>query len=665
MLFFHFIKSFQHHITCMYEQLLQPFDLGPTRVRNRIFNPPHGTTLGHQGVVSEELIAYHLARARGGVGLIIMESMTVHPSYGFEDAFLYAGSDRIIEGLNRLGQSCRSEGTPVFGQLFHAGRGVRLSHDGSRPLSYSASAVPDERYRVVPVPLPNEMVWELIESYVDAAGRLADADLDGVEILASMGYLIAQFLNPETNRRDDEFGGDLENRMRFLREIITRSRARIGADKTLGVRVTLDEKTEKGFPAAEMIEICRTLDSDGHVDYFSVIAGSSSAPDGWIHVFPPMAIAPGFVADDAARLKQVVSKPVLVAGRINQPQIADEVIKQGKADMVGLARALIADAEFVNKMASGRADHIRACVGCNQACVGHRLAHFPVSCIQNPVSGREHSIGNMQTAARARKVLVIGGGPAGMKAAVVAAERGHQVELHEKDSRLGGQVNLAEALPGRAEFGGVTTNLQRELEQAGVTIRYNSLLDAASLRGIGPDHVVIATGADTRLPEVEVDGVEIVDAWSVIRGDTQPGKNVVIADWSCDWAGLGVAEKLARDGHYVRLLSGGSVAGESIQAIVRDQWIGVLHGLGVEMTPYSRFYGALDGSAFFQHMTGGEAIVCEQVDTVVTCFAPQANRECAWVEQIEDLGVSWIGDAVSPRTVEEAVLEGLQIAREL
>jgi len=649
----------------MYEQILQPLDLGPTRVRNRIFNPPHGTTLGHQGVVSEELIAYHLARARGGVGLIIMESMTVHPSYGFEDAFLYAGSDRIIEGLNRLGQSCHSEGTPVFGQLFHAGRGVRLSHDGSRPLSYSASDAPDERYRAVPVPMPNEMVWELIESYVEAAGRLADAELDGVEILASMGYLIAQFLNPETNRRDDEFGGSLENRLRFLREIITRSRARIGADKTLGVRVTLDEKTEKGFPSAEMIEICRTLDADGHVDYFSVIAGSSSAPDGWIHVFPPMSVAPGFVAEDAAQLKQAVSKPVLVAGRINQPQIADEIINTGKADMVGLARALIADAEFVNKMASGRADDIRACVGCNQACVGHRLAHFPVSCIQNPVSGREHRIGKMEIAALTRKVLVIGGGPAGMKAAVIAAERGHLVELHEKTSRLGGQVNLAEALPGRAEFGGVTTNLQHELEQAGVAFRCNSLLDAAAVRDIAPDHVVIATGANTRLPEVEVDGVEIIAAWSVIQGDSQPGKNVVIADWSCDWSGLGVAEKLAREGHYVRLLSGGSVAGESIQAIVRDQWIGVLHSLGVEMTPYARFYGALDGNAFFQHMTGGEAIVCEQVDTVVTCYAPQANRECVWVERIEDITVSWIGDAVSPRTVEEAVLEGLQLAREL
>ncbi len=649
----------------MFESLLQPITLGPTRLRNRIFNPPHGTTLGNRGVVTDDLIAYHLARARGGVGLIIMESMTVHPSYGFEEAFLYAGSDRIVDGLNRLATRCRAEGTPVFGQLFHAGRGVRLSHDGSRPLSYSASDVPDERYRVVPVPMPNDMVWELIESYADAAGRLAAAELDGVEILASMGYLIAQFLNSETNQRTDEFGGELENRMRLLREIVNRSRERIGPDKTLGVRITLDEKTEKGMPAEEMITVCEQLEADGNIDYFSVISGSSASPDGWIHVFPPMSVAPGFVADDAARLKQAVSKPVLVAGRINQPQLAADILDQGKADMIGMARALIADPEFVNKVAAGRADDIRACVGCNQACVGHRLAHFPVSCIQNPLSGRERAQGAMRPTAAPKRIVVIGGGPAGMKAAVTAAERGHQVELHEQAGKLGGQVNLAEALPGRAEFGGVTTNLQRELQRAGVEIRLNSKLDADAVRRIAPHHVVLATGARPRRPDVEVEGIDMVDAWAVIDGTAVPGNSVVIADWSCDWSGLGVAEKLARDGHHVRLLSGGSVAGESIQAIVRDQWIGILHGLGVEMIPFARFYGALDGSAYFQHMTGGEAIVCEAVDTVVTCSAPQADHGCDWLDNLGDLPVSRIGDAVAPRTVEEAVLEGLRLGLEI
>ena len=649
----------------MYESLLQPIELGPTRIRNRIFNPPHGTTLGHGGTVTDAMIAYHATRARGGAGLIILEGMTLHPSYGFEEAFLYAGSDRIVDGLQRLGERCRAQGTPVFGQLFHAGRGVRLSHDGSRPLAYSASDVPDERYRVVPVPMPNEMVWEIIEAYTDAATRLAQAELDGVEILASMGYLIPQFLNPHTNRREDEFGGDAERRMRLLREIVARCRERIGPQRTLGVRVTLDEKRDDGFPAADMIDVCRRLEADGHVDYFSVISGSTATPNGWVHVFPPMSVATGFVIDDAQRLKQELGKPVLVAGRINQPQMAAAVIDEGRADMVGLVRALIADPEFVNKMADGNADDIRACIGCNQACVGHRLAHFPVSCIQNPVSGRELELNTIEPAPNPCKVLVIGGGPAGMKAAVTAAERGHRVELHERSARLGGQVNLAEALPGRAEFGGVTTNLVRELEQRQIRVELNSEIDAAALAAIAPQQVVIATGARTRLPEVEVEGIEMIDAWSVIAGSARPGKRVVVADWSCDWNGLGVAEKLARDGHYVRLLSGGSVAGESIQGIVRDQWIGVLHSLGVEMIPYARFHGGIDGSAFFQHMTGGEPIVCDDVDTIVTCYAPAANRDCDWIVARPDMGVTRVGDAIAPRTVEEAVLEGLRCGRAL
>jgi len=641
----------------MYEHLLSPISLGPTQVRNRIFSPPHGTTLGHQGVVTDDLIAYHRARAQGGVGLIIMESMTVHPSYGFEESFLYAGSDKIIPGLNKLANVCRDEGTPVFGQLFHAGRGVRLSHDGSRPLSYSASDMPDERYRVVPVPMPNDMVWEMIDSYVSAAGRLADADLDGVEILASMGYLIAQFLNPHTNRREDEFGGSFDNRLRLLREIVERSRLRIGKDKTLGIRITLDEKTEKSLSADEVIQICQALEAD--VDYFSVISGSSATPNGWVHVFPPMGVPTGFVIDDAARLKQVISKPVLVAGRINQPQLANETIATGKADMVGLARALITDPEFVNKVANGNAEDIRACIACNQACVGHRLAHFPISCIQNPLSGREAKMGNLIPAILPKTVLVVGGGPAGMKAAVVAAQRGHRVVLYEQAARLGGQVNLAEALPGRAEFGGVTTNLQNELQKTNVKVVLNTRLDEDMVDSLKPDVVILATGANTRLPEVDIEGVDLVDAWSVINNTAKVGKNVVIADWSCDWPGLGVAEKLARDGHYVRLLSGGSVAGESIQAIVRDQWIGILHSLNVEMINYARFYGAVDGSVFFQHMTGDKAIVCEGVDTIVSCYASESNRSCDWLEESANMMVLKVGDALAPRTVEEAMLDGL------
>ncbi len=651
----------------MHKKLLEPIQLGPTRIKNRIFNPPHGTTLSHQGAVTDELVAYHEARAKGGTGLIILEGMTFHPSYGFKEAFLYAGDDNVIPGLQRLGNTCRQHDTKVFGQLFHAGRAVRLSHDGSRPLTYSASDVPDERYRVTPVPMPNAMVWEMIDSYVQAAGRLAEAELDGVEILASMGYLIAQFLNPLTNLRSDEFGGSHENRLRFLKEILIRSRGRIGQGKTLGIRVTLDEKTEGGLSTDDMMAICQDLENNQLVDYFSVISGSSATPGGWIHVFPPMAVPNAFVADDAARLKQVVAKPVLVAGRINQAQTAEVILIEGKADMIGMVRALIADAEFVNKVASGDTDQIRACVGCNQACVGHRLAHHAVSCIQNPMSGRELQFESATKSTEVKKVLVIGGGPAGMRAAATAAIRGHSVTLYEKNHKLGGQVDLAERLPGRAEFGGVTTNLLQELNDLPVSVHLNTAVTAQLIDSHKPDVVIIATGAQPRLPDIDTGDIEFIDSWSVIRDHRKIGQNVVIADWSCDWSGLGIAQKLVQEGHYVRLVSGASVAGESIQGIVRDHWIGEMHRLGVEMTTYARLYGADGGNVYFQHTTSGEPIVCEQVDTVVSCFAPQSSHEFDWLADSVDQGdqqfeLYRIGDAMAPRTVEEAVLEGFTTA---
>ena len=650
----------------MYENLFEPITLGPTQLRNRIFNPPHGTTLGADGLVSDELIAYHEARAKGGAGLIILEGMAFHPSFAFESAYLNAGRDDIIPGMKKLSRACGAHGAAVFGQLFHAGRSVRYSHDGSRPLVFSASDTPDDRYRVVPVPMPNDMVWEVIESYATAAARLAEAGLDGIEILASQGYLIGQFLNPATNHRDDEFGGSLENRMRFLSESIARIRGAIGGSKTLGIRITLDEKTQFGMEAAEAIKVCQILEKEGHVDYFSVISGSSSSPDGWIHVFPPMAVPPAFVANDAAQLKSAITKPVLVAGRINQAQAASQILSEGKADMVGMVRALIADPEFPNKVAANRSEDIRACIGCNQACVGHRLTHHAISCIQNPVTGRELEFRPRSTRPR-RLVWVIGGGPGGMKAAVTAADQGHEVILYEKQPKLGGQVNLAEKLPGRSEFGGVTTNLIGELDRSAIQICLSSCASPEAFHAIGPDVVIVSTGAVPRLPEVEINGTQLLSAWSVIAGEKPSGQNVVIADWSSDWSAMGVAHMLALSGHKVRIFSGASTCGESIPAIVRDQWFGELQSLNVELTCYARFFGAEDQTAFFQHTINGEAIVCEDVDAVVSCYPPRSNDDCSWVSELKapdtgSLQITTIGDALAPRTVEEAVLEGFKAA---
>ncbi len=643
-----------------FPQLFQPIELGRTTVRNRIFNPPHGTSLGRNGRVTDELIAYHETRAKGGVGLIVLEGITVHSSYGFSDAFLYAGDDAVIPGLSELHRACRDQGVPVFGQLFHAGRAVRASHDGSRPRSYSASAVPDERYRIVPIAMPTSMVWEVIEAYHGAARRLAEAGLDGVEILASMGYLVAQFLSPHTNLRSDEFGGDLAGRFKLLREILVGARHAIGRDKTLGVRLTLSEMTENAISPGDMLAFCKMIDAEDLVDYYSVISGSSASPEGWVHVFPPMAIEPGYVASDSSALKQVVSKPVLVAGRINQPQLAEQILTKGHADMVGMVRALIADAEFPAKARDGRADDIRACIACNQACVGHRLANHAISCIQNPVTGRERELGQTDPARFPRKVMVVGGGPAGMKAAVLAASRGHDVTLYERNRHLGGQAALAQMLPGRSEFGGVITNLARELERSGVAVVKNREIGPADVSEINPDVVVIATGAKPCLPNLELEGAHVLDSWSVAAGNANVGTRVVIADWACDWSGLGLAEKLARDGCHVRLMVGGTVAGELIPGVVRDHWIGVLHRLGVEIVPYARFCGADSDTAYFQHMTGGDPIICDGVDTIVTCYAPAS--ETSLVEALDDFPdqILTIGDAAAPRTVEEAILEGFR-----
>ncbi len=296
--------------------------------------------------------------------------------------------------------------------------------------------------------------------------------------------------------------------------------------------------------------------------------------------------------------------------------------------MICLVRALIADPFFAAKAEAGHVDDIRTCIACNQACIGHRHMGAIISCIQHPETGRERTFPHVkEKAAESRKVMVIGGGPGGMKAAAIAAERGHAVTLYEKDTQLGGQTRLAQMLPDRAEFGGIITNLSREMELAGVEVR----------KGVS------------------------VDAWAVIKGEANVGGRVVIADWRCDWVGMGVAQMLARNGCHVRLYSQGVPPGQNLQAYLRDHWVGVLDSLGVEMKAYARLFGADSDSVYFQHMTSGEALMADEVDTLVLGTGPPSRGN-----PHEALTQTWqgemylIGDALSPHTAEEAVMEGLQ-----
>ena len=647
-----------------FPHLFSPLELRGQTVKNRLFFPPHGTSLVEDGKVGDRLVAYHEARAKGGVGLIIIEGMSMHPSFDNPGKYISGGDPDVVPGFSRLAASVHRYDCKLFGQLFHPGSSNRASADGSKRAAYAPSDVPHDRYGLIPFPAPNDWIWEVIEAYGRAGGHMREAGFDGVEILASMGYLVAQFLNPRTNLREDEFGGSLENRMRFLTEVLKAVRARTDEETVLGIRVSADDLAEQGLHVDETLEICGAIDRSGLVDYINVIGGYSASASGWLDVFPPMSVPQGHWAPHAAAIRQKTSKPVLVGGRINQPQLAEQIVADGQADMVGVVRALICDPDFSVKAAVGRSDDIRACIGCNQACAGHRLGYYPVSCIQHPETGRETSFDHEKTPApEPRKVLVIGGGPGGMKAAAVAAERGHDVTLIEKDSQLGGQAKLAQMLPGRDEFGGIITNFEREMELVGVKVERNIEVDLDVVRDRAPDAVILATGAVPRWPEIEgAEEAHVVDAWSVIRGEANVGGSVVIADWACDWVAIGVAEKLARDGCRVRLAVNGIAPGAQINEIVRDQSIGDLHKLGVEVITHAGLYGADQGAVYFQHIINREPIICEDVDTLV--LAQGHMRVAGLAADVADIGlpVTLIGDALSPRTAEEAVLEGLKAA---
>lgn len=645
-----------------FPSLFSPIRLGGMEVMNRIVSTGHDTVMAHDGHVTDRLVAYHAARAKGGAGLIIVQVSGVHETARYTSHILMATEDSAIPGYARLAQAVKAHGTRIIGQLFHPGREIMETQDGTAAVAYAPSAVPNSRFRVMPVPLSLAMIAEIVQGYAAAARRLMQAGFDGCEIVASHGYLPAQFLNPALNKRQDAYGGSLENRLRFTMEVAAAIRVATAPDFTISLRISGEERDIDALDPSETLTACRTIDAAGIVDVFHVIAGTSASLAGAIHIVPPMFYEAGYTAPFAAQVTKAVQKPVIVTGRINQPQIAEQILRSGQAHLCGMTRAMICDPEMPAKARTDRVDDIRACIGCNQACIGHFHRGYPISCIQYPETGRELTLaaGKIATA-QPQRILVAGGGPAGLKAAAILAARGHHVTLCEAAAQLGGQALLAQLLPGRAEFGGLITNLAHEARQAAVTIRLNTPVTLDLVQQEAPDRVIIATGAQPRRPEIESDGAHVLDAWQILRGEANPGARVVIADWRGDWIGMGLAEKLARDGCTVRLCVEGIAAGESLPLYVRDEMVARLHGLGVDIRPYCRLFGADGDTVYFTHSANGAPILAEGTDTLVLAQGHLPDARLA-----EDLApwtgpVQVIGDALTPRSAEEAVLEGLKI----
>jgi 2,4-dienoyl-CoA reductase-like NADH-dependent reductase (Old Yellow Enzyme family) len=644
--------------------LFSTITIGNTQLKNRIVSTGHDTCLPTDNLVNEALIAYHEARAKGGCGLIVLQVSGVHETARYTSHLLMATNDRCIEGYRRLATTCHGYGTRVVGQLFHPGREIMETADGLQAVAYSASAVPSERFHQMPRAMSIALVQEVIEGYANAAGRMYQAGLDGVEIVASHGYLPAQFLSPSVNLRTDKYG---QNKLLFLTEILTAVRRRTSHDFMIGLRLSEHEKDPSGLQTQQVLAAALALEQQ--LDYISITAGTSNTSGGAIHIVPPMTTEHAYLASAAANFKQKLNIPVMVAGRINQPQEAQHIIASGQADLCGMTRALICDPNMPNKAQQADYDNIRACIGCNQACIGHFHKGLPISCIQHPETGRELTFSNKATAHQAQRIMVIGGGPAGMKAALTAAQRGHKVSLYEASAQLGGQALLAQLIPGRSEFGGLVQNLTQELSQWDIHIHLNTPVDKALVEQQNPDAVVMATGATPYWPDFERHGsMQVLDAWQVLQdhtgNSTNAGKSVVIADWRGDWIGMGIAEKLALQGSKVTLAVNGLCAGEMLQSYVRDTSAGRLHRLAVSIVPYARLFGCDDDTVYMQHSVTDEVIMFEQVDTLVLSLGHQRADQLA--PALEGLApIYTIGDCLAPRTAEEAILEGLQVGFEL
>ena len=653
----------------IFTHLFTPHQIRGLEIRNRIYSTGHQTVMAENSAPSDRMVAYHEARARGGAGLIIMESSSPHPDDITAGYFLDTSSNACIPGYRKVAEAVHRHGCRIFAQIDHGGR-IADTHEGMRQTPYSPSMVPDQRFHCMPRVMSTDHIQSMVQAFAQASRRMVEAGLDGVELVASHGMLMAQFLNPYSNFRDDQYGGSEENRFRFVAECIEATRKLIGPDKVIGMRISADEHEPDGLDAPAWLQICQRLNQESELDYINVTVGSMLGPGGSIHVVAPMEIEHAYTAGNAEQVKAVVDKTVMVAGRINQPQLAEQILAAGQAHMCGMTRAMISDSDMPNKARAGKLEDIRACIGCNQACIGHYFIGVPISCIQNPLSGRELTLGEHPKTAVSLRVLVVGGGAAGMKAASVAAARGHSVTLCDSAPRLGGQALLAQLLPGRAEFGRIIENLGREMELAGVEVQLNTSVDADYLAAHRFDRLVLATGATPFRPEQDLgmeisEDVDVVDAWQVLRDEVKVGTNVVIADWRCDWIGIGLAEKLARAGCFVRLYFNGETLAQNLQMYLRTMAAGRLHKLGVQIIPHARLYGADGETVYFHHNGSGEAILCENADTLVLA---QGHKPDTSLEPVaRDLGIDTrlIGDCRSPRSAEEAVYEGLMAAREL
>jgi 2,4-dienoyl-CoA reductase-like NADH-dependent reductase (Old Yellow Enzyme family) len=642
-----------------YPHLLSPLEVGPLELRNRVVSTSHQTSLVHDHLPTPDLLAYHEARARGGVGAIFLEATAVHDS-GLLTAHTIGGfRAEIVPAYLELGGLIREHGSRLLVQLFHGGR-EQISSSPKAP-AVAPSAIPSLRFKSEPRALTVREIQALIDGYATAARYAAEGAVDGVEVSISHGYLPAQFLSALSNRRGDGYDGSLQARLRFSLEVLQAVREQAGDRMAVGARLSADELAPGGLDSAAAAEIALALHATGQLDFISLVLGHSAYPASSTWIAPPPPVPDSAIAGPAAVIRAAVPAATLLATtRVVDPAAAERLIADGTADLVGMTRALIADPELVAKTAAGRSAEVIECVGCNQSCIGHYHAGVPIGCAVNARTGRERTLsgpGPSRTRA-GRRVLVIGAGPAGAAAALEAAQQGDRVTLIERQHELGGQLRLAGAAPAHAElWERYRRSTTARLKIAGVDLQLGIAADPPT-QDNEYDLVVVATGARPYEPALTPTDVAIVQAWEAIADPQAVAGPALVADWGGGWDGLDAAERLAGAGHPVTLVCAATVPGETLHQYQRNLYLARLDELGIEILHHHELTDELE----LRHVFSGRARPLPEVASVVLAQG-RVPEDALWSELEARPNAVRAGDVLSPRTLEEAVLEGTLAVR--
>jgi 2,4-dienoyl-CoA reductase-like NADH-dependent reductase (Old Yellow Enzyme family)/thioredoxin reductase len=636
-----------------YPQLLSPVDVGPLTLRNRVVSTSHQTGLVHDHLPTEDLLAYHQARARGGAGAIFVEATAVDPTGLLTSHTIGGFLPEIVPVYRRLSDSVHREGTKLFVQLLHGGREQISS--SPKPPAVAPSAVPSLRFKCEPRALTLKEIGRLIDGYATSARLAADGGLDGIEVSMSHGYLPSQFLSPLSNRRGDGYDGDLEARLRFSLEILEAVRAAVGDRMAVGVRLSADELVPGGLGLAQCAEIAARLHGEGLVDLVSLVLGHSAFPAASTYIAPPPPVPANAIAEPAAAIRAAVPGLTLLATtRVADLVSAEALVASGTADLVGMTRAMIADPELVAKALAGREAELIECVGCNQACIGHYHAGVPIGCAVNARTGRERTLPNGRRGA-GRRVLVIGGGPAGAAAALEAAGGHDEVTLVEREAELGGQLRLAGMAPAHAEtWERYRRSTESRLRAGGVNVELGT--EGSAQLAADFDLVVLATGARPYEPPLAIDGSTIRQAWDAIGDPGATTGPALVADWGGGWDGLDAAERLAGAGVAVTLACAAPVPGETLHQYQRNLYLARLDEQGVAILHHHEL-AEQDGRPILRHVFSGRTGELPAAATLVLAQG-RVPVDALWAELESHPGAVRAGDVLSPRTLEEAVLEG-------